>query len=494
MPPPEPPATSTSRRSLLLGSAATVAVAACTDPAATPPGEQTRLTRGRTLVLPADDSPKTLRAATRAFFARAATVVVVDDDRTRWPAAARAGADLGAPLLRADEHLAAELDRLGTSQIVSYAARDPGAGGRRVVAGPGSGEPDPALRLASPPRRGGAVVLTSGSDIPDLLAATMAAAGARPLRATGGDPRADAEVIAALREHPDASVVGIGPGFGGAERFAARVHTARTAAQLPGGGILALPANHFVAIYGNPLTASLGLLGEQDARAAVTRVGALVGDYAALLDGPVRPAFELIATVAAGDPGADGSYSTRTDPGVLAAWIDVAEEAGVYCLLDLQPGRSDFLTQAREYAALLRRPGVGLALDPEWRLQPGELPLTRIGHVEAAEVNAVSAWLAQLVRYHNLPPKLLVLHQFQLQMLRDRDQIDTGHDELQLVIHVDGSGSQPLKQSTWNVVRDDLPDGVFLGWKNFVDEDAPMLTPAQTVAQVAPFPSLVTYQ
>jgi hypothetical protein len=35
---------------------------------------------------------------------------------------------------------------------------------------------------------------------------------------------------------------------------------------------------------------------------------------------------------------------------------------------------------------------------------------------------------------------------------------------------------------------------VHWGWKNFYDEDAPMLTPAQTADQVDPFPQLISYQ
>ena len=66
-------------------------------------------------------------------------------------------------------------------------------------------------------------------------------------------------------------------------------------------------------------------------------------------------------------------------------------------VLDLQPGRSDFLSQAKQYASLLEQPNVGLALDPEWRLGPHQVPLRQIGRVSAAEVNRTSAWLADLV-------------------------------------------------------------------------------------------------
>ncbi|OUD85835.1 hypothetical protein BC477_15610 [Clavibacter michiganensis subsp. michiganensis] len=43
---------------------------------------------------------------------------------------------------------------------------------------------------------------------------------------------------------------------------------------------------------------------------------------------------------------------------------------------------------------MLAQPGVGLALDPEWRLGPDQVPLKQIGSVSAAEVDATTDWLA----------------------------------------------------------------------------------------------------
>ena len=48
---------------------------------------------------------------------------------------------------------------------------------------------------------------------------------------------------------------------------------------------------------------------------------------------------------------------------------------GFYVVLDLQPGRASLLDQARTYEPLLAMPNVGLALDAEWKLQPGQVPL-----------------------------------------------------------------------------------------------------------------------
>ncbi|WP_414172529.1 hypothetical protein [Clavibacter tessellarius] len=98
-------------------------------------------------------------------------------------------------------------------------------------------------------------------------------------------------------------------------------------------------------------------------------------------------------------------------------------------MIDLQPGRTDFLTQAKRYESVLAQPGVGLALDPEWRLGPDQVPLKQIGSVSAAEVDATTDWLAGLVRDRGLPQKMLVLHQFRLSMITDRASLDTSHPE-----------------------------------------------------------------
>src|SRR3990170_5152291 len=118
----------------------------------------------------------------------------------------------------------------------------------------------------------------------------------------------------------------------------------------------------------------------------------IAASYAA--DGiPAIPALEIIATVASAEAGGDGNYSYETPLDTLRPWVTAAGESGVYVILDLQPGRTDFLTQAKIYEEFLRLPYVGLALDSEWRLEPDQVHLRQIGSVEAAEVNRVSEWL-----------------------------------------------------------------------------------------------------
>lgn len=262
--------------------------------------------------------------------------------------------------------------------------------------------------------------------------------------------------------------------------------------ELPGGGHTLFPGRLLVAIYGHPGDGNLGVLGEYSVASAVERARTVATEYLGVYTGAVLPTFEIITTVASSEPGADGDYSLESTLDHIRPWVDAAREAGIYVVLDLQPGYTDFLTQAMGYEEFLVQPHVGLALDPEWRLAPGERHMRDIGQVSAEEVNRVAAWLADLTRRNHLPQKVLVLHQFRLDMLPDRSEIAV-HPELALVVQMDGLGTQDVKLDTWRTITAGGPAGVHFGWKNFYDEDSPMRSPADTVA-LTPSPVYISYQ
>ena len=268
---------------------------------------------------------------------------------------------------------------------------------------------------------------------------------------------------------------------------------AESGRQLPGGGRVLFPGHRLVALYGHPGTPGLGVLGQQDLAASITRARQMAAAYRPLSQVPVVPAFEIIATVAEASPGPDGTYSYETPASQLLPWVREATADGLYVVLDLQPGRASLLPQAEHYQSLLELPDVGLALDAEWKLQPGQKPLRQIGHVDIGEVNSVVSWLAALTTRYDLPQKLLVLHQFQLAMLPGERHLDTSHHDLAIVIHMDGQGTPAVKQATWDAITAAASHGVFFGWKNFFVKDHPMLTPSRTMTRT-PAPVMISYQ
>ncbi len=263
--------------------------------------------------------------------------------------------------------------------------------------------------------------------------------------------------------------------------------------EFPHGGRKLFPQNRLVALYGVPGAPVLGALGQQNVTASVQRVKKLARAYQPYMTEQAYPTFEIIATVASASPTANNDYSAEVDTAVLARWINVAKANGIYVILDLQPGRTDFLTQAKQLKPLLLEPNVGLALDPEWRLTPTQVPLKQIGAVSIREVNQVGNWLAELTRANKLPQKIFLLHQFRNDMLPERDLLNTSHPELAYAIQMDGQGTQSQKRDTWRAITHPAPDNVHFGWKNFYQKDVTLLSPADTML-IRPKPWYVSYQ
>lgn len=263
--------------------------------------------------------------------------------------------------------------------------------------------------------------------------------------------------------------------------------------QFPAGGRTLFPEYRLVALYGTPNAPVLGALGAQNLPRSIARAKSLAKTYQPYSSEHVFPTMEIITTVASDSPTENGDYSQEIDIATLRPWVQAAQKAGVYVVLDLQPGRADFLSQAKRYAPLLRYPNVGLALDPEWRLALNQVPLVQIGSVDIHEVNATAGWLADLTERNNLPQKLFLLHQFRLTMLPHRDQLDISHKQLAYAIQMDGQGAQTEKAATWRAVTAHPPVNTYFGWKNFYQKDIPLFKPSQTM-QLKPTPRYISYQ
>jgi hypothetical protein len=279
----------------------------------------------------------------------------------------------------------------------------------------------------------------------------------------------------------------------GPSQLVVRSHPDATVYFFPNGYRKLFPHYRLVALYGTPGEPVLGALGAQPLDVAIVRVKKLAQSYQPLTNEHVLPALEIIATVASDSPQADKSYSYPISQSTIAEWATASRNAGVYVVLDLQPGRTDFLTQAKRLQPLLEQPNVGLALDPEWRLTGSQLPLEQIGTVQIGEVNATAQWLAALTRQHGLPQKLFLVHQFRLDTLPDRSRLDTTHPELAYAVQMDGQGTQAEKLDTWHTITSNPPNGIHFGWKNFYKKDTPVRSAKDTMS-VTPIPWYISYQ
>jgi hypothetical protein len=223
--------------------------------------------------------------------------------------------------------------------------------------------------------------------------------------------------------------------------------------ELPGGGDRIFAGRRLlVAYYGTAGSGALGVLGEAAPEQIVPRLLRAAAPFART-GRPVQPVFELIVTVAHASPTRTGTYSSNIPRRQVRRYLAAAHRHGVLVVLDLQHGRANFLDVAKSWAWALRDPWVGLALDPEWRMGPHQVPGRTIGSVSAAEVNRVSAWLDGLTAREGLPEKVFMLHQFRPEMIRHVERV-RDRDHLALVQHVDGFGTPGEKLATFHrVVR-----------------------------------------
>jgi len=251
--------------------------------------------------------------------------------------------------------------------------------------------------------------------------------------------------------------------------------------QLPGGGRRVLPDYRLVGFSGGPGAEAFGRL-HGDLAEAAAEIEEQAVPYG--IDRPVLPVFELIATVVHATPGADGLFRSRSSDEVVRRHLAAAREAGALLLLNIQPGLAGFLEEVRAYEQWLREPDVGVALDPEWAVEPGEIPGEEFGSTTGAELDEVSAYLAGLVQEGNLPQKVMVYHQVAASVVQDETALRP-RTEVAAIKSVDGIGSSTMKVDTWELLVDRTPPWVAMGFKLFYVEDVrsgPLMTPEEVLA------------
>ena len=158
-------------------------------------------------------------------------------------------------------------------------------------------------------------------------------------------------------------------------------------------------------------------------------------------------------------------------------------------MLDIQPGRADFLTESQALERWLREPDV----------EPGARPRVadgggggagaddRLGGRRGGERRL--GWLAGIVRRGDLPQKLLVLHQFTADMIERPERLSRPRG-LSMVVNVDGFGTRDQKVAKY---REFVTAGFRDGFKLFYREDTGLMTPRQVMA-LRPRPDLIVYE
>ena len=264
-------------------------------------------------------------------------------------------------------------------------------------------------------------------------------------------------------------------------------------APLPGA---ILPNKRIVAFYGNLLSRRMGVLGELDPEEMLAKLDEEVANWSKADSlTPVQPALHLIAVTAQGHPSAGGKYRLRMKHEMIDQVLELASRRNAIVFLDVQVGHSTLQQELPQLEKYLKMPHVHLGIDAEFAMKDGKIPGRSIGTFDAEDINYATGYLASLVREHQLPPKLLIVHRFTQRMITNYQNIQL-RPETQVVMHMDGWGAPALKKDTYRRFIQKEPvqfTGFKLFYKNDLRNSSRLMTPEEIIA-LSPSPLYIQYQ
>lgn len=258
-----------------------------------------------------------------------------------------------------------------------------------------------------------------------------------------------------------------------------------------------LPFKRIVVYYGNLHSKKMGALGEYAPKEMWSRLNAEVKRWEKADPAtPVQAGVHYIAAVASGTPGRDGKYINRMGNNQIDSVMKIAKMHDAIVFLDLQVALSNIKDELPRIEKYLALPNVHLGIDPEFSMKDGARPGTRIGTYDAADINYCAAYLADLVKKNDLPPKVFTIHRFTRKMVTNYKNIKL-RPEVQIVMHMDGWGEPELKKGTYRHFIESEPVQ-FTGFKLFYKNDlkkAPnrLMTPEELL-KLRPAPIYIQYQ
>jgi hypothetical protein len=256
------------------------------------------------------------------------------------------------------------------------------------------------------------------------------------------------------------------------------------------GGLL--PEYRLLSYYGFPDNPNMGILGEYDKDTLLGKLQDQAAEYEAVdPNRPIKLAFEMMATVALADAGLDGNYIRYTDPTVIQDYVDYTADHDMVLILDVQFGKASIQDQVDFVRPYLAYPHVHLALDPEFAVKDGEVPGQQLGSITAADVTYAQEQMVDIAQENGIPPKMLIVHQFNYYSLPDKENIGIVPG-VQLVMEADGFGPPEDKLATYDVIitKSEIE---YNGFKLFYQQDDPLMSPAD-VLNLNPVPDIIIYQ
>lgn len=248
------------------------------------------------------------------------------------------------------------------------------------------------------------------------------------------------------------------------------------------------PKNRILALYGAPQLTSTAL-GKRTPAGASRLALRQVRPYAKRGERPVIPAFDLIGVVANSTPGSDRLYRTRQPDRLIAQYLKRARAIDGRLMIDIQPGRSPIGDEIGSLSKWIAEPDIDVAIDPEWNVGRRGVPGKTTGSVTAKELNSASAQIQRIVDRNDLPPKVLIVHQFRRGSIRKRARV-VQRSGVQVALNFDGIGSTKPKIAGYRALA---TNGLYNGFSLFYALDTPLIAPS-VVLGLEPEVDFLLYQ
>lgn len=248
-----------------------------------------------------------------------------------------------------------------------------------------------------------------------------------------------------------------------------------------------------LAYYGHPNSRNMGILGRYSIEELDAQLTKLAGEYRAVSGGRgIRKAFYIIY----GTVWPEGNIGIISEERLLP-YINYALKHDMLVFIDHQIGKYQPVDSLKRMLPYLKYPNVHLALDPEWRTTK---PMKEIGSVTGDEINQAQKVMEDYMIANKIPgERLLVIHQFNISMIRNREAVQANFNRVRLVHCADGFGAPHLKRDSYavNARAGNMPIKGFKLFYNFgikgAGYDSPLLTPKE-VYELNPRPYLIMYQ
>jgi hypothetical protein len=251
--------------------------------------------------------------------------------------------------------------------------------------------------------------------------------------------------------------------------------------------------NDILAFYGHPNSRNMGILGRYSVDELNQKLTVLASEYEAVSGGrKVRKAFYLIY----GTVWPKGEIGILNNE-ILMRYIEYGLKNDILIFIDHQIGCYDPVDSLKKMLPYLHYPNVHLALDPEWRTTK---PMEVIGTVTADELNRAQQVMEDYIIDNNISgERLLVIHQFNWAMIKNRGSVKSNFQRVRLVHCSDGFGPPNQKKDSYayNAAAVNMPVKGFKLFYNFgiagAGYDSPLMTPKEVYA-LTPRPYVIMYQ